>query len=597
MHFRMPITSALTLIVLTVGAAPADSMTAAAGSPTALRATKTVVNCSPDLLFQTSSSTCTAKVTDTASGKKTPPSGTVTFTSSAPRGSFDPPSCALETSAAAAASCTTTYRPTAIGNGSHQITASYAGSDLHTPTSGRSEISVTPVNNSRRNATRLRPPPSAIDGTTVGATTDYSDPETACGELRATVWYRLASRSSGRVAVRLRARGKLDATVAIFRLVRSEYRPLGCVPTDDTGVGGISFEAERRGSYFIVVGERGDSASSTFRLELFAPPLAEPPGARLPLGGASSSVDPLTRPEAAWSIALAPGRTYRVNLAPDRGRCLSLALFGPGVSSFARGRSVRTRRCGGYLVVTPGPEEGGRYSLLVSAYGNRGGTQRYRLRVARAGKDDTAPGRPIRNGQTRHGSLSGRSIDVLDLYRFEVTHLTEVTARLHVPRTTTFDLLLLSGEGRELDCICGRQPRELRTRLDEGEYFLAVRARNQSAGEYGVSLLIREITSTLALVDGFEEATSELGRAVALTAQVTPSAAVGGHVRFRIDRFDPIEGWQFSRMLAARVGSGGSASVSWRPPTVGRWRVRAFYLGTRAAAPSASRHVTMRVEG
>jgi hypothetical protein len=594
MHART-LTTVLTLVVLAVGAAPAGSMTAA---PQALRATKTTVGCEPDVLFQSSQSTCVVRVTDAASGKKSPPAGTVSFTSTAPRGVFEPASCTLETSGTAVATCTTTYRPVAIGNGSHLVTASYGGSETHTPTTGRYEIGVTPVNNNRRNAAKLRPPPSAIEGTTIGATTDYSDPQTPCGGMRATVWYSLAARSTERVAVRLRARGRLDAIVAVFRLVRSEYRPLGCVPTDDKGVGGIAFEAERRGRYFIVVGERGNSASSTFRLELFAPPLAELPGPRLPSGGANSSVDPLTRPEAAWSIGLAAGRTYRINLAPDRGRCLSLSLFAPGTSSFTREYPVRSRACGGYFVVTPGPDDGGRYSLLVRSQGNRGGTQRYHLHVARAGKDDIAPGLPIRSGQTRRGSLSGRSVDVLDLYRFEVTHVTEITARLQVSRTMPFELLLLSGEGGQLDCVCGTpRVRELRAQLDEGEYFLAVRARAQSVGRYRVSLLIREITSTLALIDGVEEATSELGRTVTLTARLTPSAAVGGLVRFRVDRFDPIEGWQFSRMLGARVSGGDAASVSWRPPTVGRWRVRAFYMGTRAASPSASRHVSLRVEG
>ncbi len=87
----------------------------------------------------------------------------------------------------------------------------------------------------------------------------------------------------------MRARGKLDAVVAVFRLVRSQINPLGCVPTDEKGVGGIAFQALRGGRYVIVVGERDRSASSTFRLELFAPPLARAPGARLPARGIASS--------------------------------------------------------------------------------------------------------------------------------------------------------------------------------------------------------------------------------------------------------------------------------------------------------------------
>ena len=53
----------------------------------------------------------------------------------------------------------------------------------------------------------------------------------------------------------------------------------------------------------------------------------------------------------------------------------------------------------------------------------------------------------------------------------------------------------------------------------------------------------------------------------------------------QIDRFDPLAGWQFSRLL--RVAA-PSASVSWTPPAAGRWRARARFLGTLRASPSRS---------
>ena len=576
--------AALGILVSAAHPTEAGSMSATAA---AVRPTKTTVSCRPETLTPNSSTACTAKVADSGSGRKSAPSGSVGFASSAP-GSFDAESCILAASGAAAATCAIAYRPVAIGNGAHAITASYTGSEAHAPSTAGFELEVTPLNDSRRNATVVRAPPSSIQGTTVGATTDYSDPESTCGESGGTVWYALGTRSRGRIAVRMRAHGKLDAVVAVFRRVRSQLQPLGCVPTDEKGIGGIAFQAERAGRYLILVGERENSAASTFRLELFAPPLAKSPGAPLPRGGIRSSVDPLTRPEAAWSVVLTPGKTYRINLASDRGRCLSLAMFGPGTSSFARARPIRVSGCGGYLAFTPGPDGGGRYSLLVRAEGNRGGMQRYRLQVARAGRDDVAPGLLIRDGQSRRGSLSGRSIDVLDLYRFDVTHRTEVTARLHVPQRVDFDLVLLSSEGASIACACRRKGvQELWARLDEGTYFIVVRARDQTTGRYRVSLLIREITSTVLLIEGASTTTVGLGTAVQLSAQVSPSAATGGLVRLRIDRFDPIEGWQFFRLLGARVGSGGLATVSWSPPTVGRWRIRANFIGTNAASPSA----------
>jgi hypothetical protein len=576
-------------VILVGSASPAPA------APAALRPTKTTVACKPDTLIAGASTTCTVKVVDTGSGKKSPPAGTASVATSAP-GAFDSEACTLATSGAAAATCSVAYRAAAIGNGVHVISASYDGSDVHAASGGRFEVGVTPANDNRRNASALRAPPSAVQGTIVGASFDYSDPEPGCAESDATVWYSIAAHSSGRVAVRLRAHGRLDAVLAVFRRVRSHFERLGCVPTDEQGVGGIAFEARHGGRYLVLVGRRESSASSTFQLELFAPPLARAPGVHLPIGGARSSVDPLTRPEAAWSVAMAAGTTFKINVAPDRGRCLPLYLFGPGTSSFPKSRPIRSRECGGYLVFTPGPNKGGRYSLLVEAQGNRGGTQRYRVQVARAGRDDTAPGLPIGDGQTRRGSLSGDSIDVVDLYRFSIDHRTEVTTRLRAPADARFELLLLSGAGGRIACLCARSASsQLRARLDEGDYFVAVQARGASAGRYAISFLVREITSTTALVEGLSDTTVQPGRAVAVSATVTPSAAVGGRVRFQVDRFDPLEGWQFSRIIGARVSGSGLASVTWTPPTVGRWRVRALFVGTRHAAPSASGHVSLLV--
>jgi hypothetical protein len=59
-------------------------------------------------------------------------------------------------------------------------------------------------------------------------------------------------------------------------------------------------------------------------------------------------------------------------------------------------------------------------------------------------------------------------------------------------------------------------------------------------------------------------------------------------VRVQVNRFDPLEGWQFSRFIRVRVGSGGVAEVWWTPPSVGRWELRATYRGTRKSSPSRS---------
>jgi hypothetical protein len=570
---------------------------ASAGSDTALavRATRVVVQCKPETLTPGKTTECTFAVSDQSDGAKSAPIGTVAVTTDAP-GSFDATTCAL-VAAVTVSRCSVRYTPSAIGTGTHVLTASYSGSEVHNPSSKSVEIRVTPPNDDRRAAEPLAPPPSKKDGTLVGATYTYSDPDADCADLGGTVWYRFAATKGQRVAIRLQAHGRLDAAIAVFRPVRSQYRALGCATTDNRGVAGVAFDAARGGSYPVLVGSREGSRRSTFRLELFAPPVARAPGAALPRSGARSTLDPLRKPEEAWSTALASGHTYRINLAADRGRCLSLSVYAPRTKSFASASPVRQARCGGYLVFTPGPDGGGRYSLLVEAERGQGGAQGYRLDAALAGPDDTAPGITVSNRERRRGSVSGRGVDVVDLYRFEVSQLSDVTLRYQGSRTLAFDLPLVSSTGGRIRCACGeRGAGELRVRLDEGEYFFAVRALGQTAGTYAVSLLVRELTKTTATIDGAGNATSTPGRSVSLEAAVTPSAAVGGPITLQLDRFDPIEGWQFVRLFHVRVGSDGGASVSWKPPTFGRWRLRATFEGSRSASPSRSGYAYLVVQ-
>ena len=69
-----------------------------------------------------------------------------------------------------------------------------------------------------------------------------------------------------------------------------------------------------------------------------------------------------------------------------------------------------------------------------------------------------------------------------------------------------------------------------------------------------------------------------------LSLATTP-APDAGRVKLQIDRFDPLEGWQFFKLLDASAGTG---SVSWAPPALGRWRFRAAFTGTLTFSPSRS---------
>jgi hypothetical protein len=52
-----------------------------------------------------------------------------------------------------------------------------------------------------------------------------------------------------------------------------------------------------------------------------------------------------------------------------------------------------------------------------------------------------------------------------------------------------------------------------------------------------------------------------------------------------VERFDPLAGWLFDSRFSPSL-TGGRAAVSFRPPSVGRWRVTGLYEGTRRVSPS-----------
>ena len=76
---------------------------------------------------------------------------------------------------------------------------------------------------------------------------------------------------------------------------------------------------------------------------------------------------------------------------------------------------------------------------------------------------------------------------------------------------------------------------------------------------------------------------------LSLATTPTPDA---GKVKLQIDRFDPLEGWQFFSLLHVSTGTG---SVSWAPPALGRWRFRAAFTGTLTFSPSRSDYASVLV--
>jgi hypothetical protein len=104
--------------------------------------TTTTIACAPtSLTFGAGSSTCTATVTDT-SVSPTTPTLSVDFTTSGAGTFSGSGSCTLLQVTPGQASCPLTYTPTAVGSGSHQITAAYGGDLTHEPSHGSTVVSV-----------------------------------------------------------------------------------------------------------------------------------------------------------------------------------------------------------------------------------------------------------------------------------------------------------------------------------------------------------------------------------------------------------------------------------------------------------------------
>jgi hypothetical protein len=461
---------------------------------------------------------------------------------------------------------------------------------------GPSAAAAAPPNDSFDHAQAVTRLPAAIDGTTEGARLSKGEPRPSCAPLRGLVWYQVAAPRRGPMVVRVRAGGELDGIVAVYRHLRSKTSGLTCRRTDRRGRATVSWYAHKDGSYYIGVGRRTGSAAGTFRLTVLAaesPP--RPPGDTLPPVGTHSMVDPILDAEDAWALPMESGRTYRVNLTTARG-CLSLAIYRPRTYRFSLAKPVHYRECGGYTVFTPGPDGGGVYSIVVRAEGYVPVRRAYRLQAAAAGPDDGAPGIKLDNGRSIAGTIFGRGIDAVDLYRFNVPRENELTSiDLQQRPNVGLDLVLMRDTGERVACACDVRGRQvLREHLSPGHYIVAVRSREKSGGKYRLQLLIRDVTTTSLSVAGSRFVEFAPGVSVPFAVFVT-SASHGGPVRLQIDRFDPLSGWQFSTIVRASVTPTGAATIAWTPPYVGHWRARARFTGTPFSSFSESGWVRIYV--
>lgn len=450
-------------------------------------------------------------------------------------------------------------------------------------------LAAPPPNDTRPNAQQLQLG-QTVNGNTTDATSDDDD-ASGCGPSDTpSVWYRLDANQAGRAIVQLKANGDLDVVVDVYRRVRSQFNALACDSSDKSGRASTEFRLRKGDSYLIRVSQRTGSVSGTFTLlvDIGQPP-ASAPGRPLSRRGATGTVQRVFEPSDAYSTNMSEGVTYRINLAPQS--CTRLSIYGPGANDFD-GRAKRVLGCGGYTLFTPGARESGRYSFLIEAASSRRTPQRYRLQVGRAKSDDTAPGEFVRNHTGVRGGLNANRLDVVDLYRFDVTTQSITDLVLRTPSEADFDLVLVGDNGRRIKCACsGGGNENIHIRTSIGRYFVLIRAHRHAHGSYRLTRASKTITSTT--LTPIPRDQSNGNGPVTLQVAVTPASV--GPVTVFVERFDPVSGWQFVRRFETRI-SGSSTSVSFNPPSVGRYRAQATFNGTRLAAGSRSRVEQFRVE-
>ncbi|MGL6280425.1 MAG: hypothetical protein ACRC50_12830 [Gaiella sp.] len=432
-----------------------------------------------------------------------------------------------------------------------------------------------PPNDASGQARRIAVP-ATVKGSTFGATDDDEDPY-SCDLDGGTVWYRVAPGKAQRVVLRLAAAGDLDASVAVIGRVRSKSRVVTCARTDRRGRAVAAFTVEPGTSYTLVVGQQEGSPPGAFILRtLEAQALEKAPGQRLPLQGVRATVNGLVDVNDMWWTTMTAGSSYRISLTSEQG-CVRVKLTSP------LDRSA-TFSCDSYSPFTPGPDGGGRYVFEVLA---PPGTRPvpYRLRVAPARVDDIGVGLALRNLSVRRGALSPSSVDVVDLYHFDVVERSDVRLRLAQAKGRRFGIELMTDTGRTLR----RASDEINRKLDRGRYVVAVAGEpGTPGGAYGLGLVVRRVTSTTLVASATEIVP---GASVVLTIATDP-VPERGWTELQIDRFDPLTGWEFNRKIRVR---GTGAELTWRPPAPGRWRVRALFLGTLRSSPSRSPYVRLLV--
>jgi len=400
--------------------------------------------------------------------------------------------------------------------------------------------------------------------------------EFGCSNTQASVWYRFTAPNLGAVVVQMEAAGVMDASLDLFKQVRSKLEFIDCGQTDSEGMATLDDEGLEAGAEYVIrVGRLAGSQADTFQLRVLIPtPPPEPPGRRLPDSGrVRDQVGRALNPGDAFWTRLRAGRTMRLSLQSER--CTSLEVHGPGTETFSA-EPEKQLPCGGYKLYTP--EKTGRHFLVVRA--ERGRTdQPYELRIAPARRDDIAPGIHLRNHLRVQGRVNG-GIDTRDLYRFDLSRRSALRLSLKGDPVMT----LVRDDGTPLG-----QGALIDRRVRAGRYFVAV----EGAGEYTLRRDSGKVTRAFMFFNGRRSATIEPGDSARVELRVRPR--VKGRSVISVELFDPIDGWQFVKAYRPRVRK-GTADVTFSPPAAGRYRALGQYKGSRTAAPDDARRAYLLVQ-
>jgi hypothetical protein len=433
-----------------------------------------------------------------------------------------------------------------------------------------------PVNDVLAAATTLGTLPATVDGTTVGALRDASDPDCAAGQN--TVWYRFDRHAAGSLVLYLKAVPRAKASVCVLQKQASKLVYVTDeVQAQQKGVASYAFDAAANSSYAIVVSEAGGAKPGPFTLTLFAPEKPPvPPGVALRADGARGRLDPLQNPADAWATPMTRGLTYRFGVFTTNGACVKASVFTPQTKSFDDAVPVAESPCGRMVSFTPGPDGGGTYSILVEV---RGKPTSYRAVVRRAQPDDIGPGVAIGNGTRRTDTVS--TADPLDLYRLDIVRQSDL--RVTVDANKDLDVRLLDASGNPIRSV--ERGVELVRVLSPRTYFIAVKVRGEAA-RYQLHALVRDVTTTSLTVDGGTSTRVKPGQTVTLRTTTTP-VPKGGTTRLQADFYDIVtRAWVFRQTWAVAPG----ASVAFTPNAVGQWRVRATFSGSHESSPSRTEY-------